>query len=203
MVNRGPSRELFQLRLAYLINKESMQEREVIRKRRGLRSQQGLKPSEITRANVKARQTIARKYERSPETIRRWLLPEGSNLATQPSINIRTRVSAAGRRIGGPVETRRDASGRFVGVMYDARAQRAIDSINEARTRRRQIAREAATNIRQERLAEMMGEELSEREADNIARRLENLQLDTARGIDTQAQWRQWERDYYAAMGGI
>ncbi len=60
---------------------------------------------------------------------------------------------------------------------------------------------DTATNERMERLAELSGQPLTFEEADNLARRLEQLQLDTARGIDTSAEWRQWERDYMDAGG--
>ena len=84
----------------------------------------------------------------------------------------------------------------------DPRAQRAVESINRTRRDMRTTAQAVATNPRQRREAEMMGQPLTQAEEQDIDRRLRNLQRDDALGRPTGERWEQFRVDYRTMQGG-
>lgn len=174
MAKWNPSTKTFRLRLAYVVNEQI--------DKRGSRKE--------------AFEVLSKRYNRSPQTIKRWLAG-----TQQPQARIKRNVSESGRRIGGKIEVVRNRRGKFEAAPFDKRAQGVINSVRAGRQSRFDNSLRVATNERQRTLAQMRFEAVNDEDELDLARRFEKLQLDKARGIDTRRQWRKWKRDYDSMMG--
>ena len=193
----NPSDTLFRNRLAYIINAEASRERVRMRAASGRQ----LTDAQVRRSQQIGLGRVADQYNRSRETVRRWLGAQDSR--QQPrSAALRRSVANRGRRLSGPTVARRGAAGRFTTALVDARARRAIESINARRAELRATAVRTSTNPRQRRAAEMMGQPLTAEEEQDLDRRLRNLQRDDALGRPTSERWVQFRDDYRTMSGG-
>lgn len=139
-------------------------------------------------------------YGVTRQTVRRWIKGESA-----PSQKTRLSLVTRGRRITGPLPPNvRDETGRFRRPITDARARKAITSINQVRRARAEIAMAAATNERQRRDAELAGQPLTRQEEIDLDRRLSQLARDTAlnpKSQEIKTRWESFRQDYKTMRG--
>ena len=136
-------------------------------------------------------------YDRSPETVRRWL--RGTQ---RPSARVQRSVVRRGLRITGPSRRGRDpTTGQFTSRPQTARGARATEVLRQRRRERRRTAVEEARTERQRAIAEGMPEGLTEEEEAYLEDELAQLLIDDALGYDTSERWEAFRRRYGAIYG--